>query len=131
MAETIAEGFKSKNNKTTIKIYNSARRDINTIITEIFKSKAILVGSPTVNKGILISMAALLEFIKGLSFKNKKASAFGSFGWSGESVKIITGELEKAGMEIMDEGIKIQWHPNNEDLSLIYKYGENLAAKFQ
>jgi flavorubredoxin len=129
MAETIAEGFKSKNNETNIKLYNSARRDINTIITEIFKSKAFLIGSPTINKGILISTAALLEFIKGLSFKNKKASAFGCFGWSGESVKTITEELTKAGIEIMDEGIKIQWHPGEEDLANIYKYGENLALK--
>jgi anaerobic nitric oxide reductase flavorubredoxin len=129
MAETIAEGFKSKNKETNIKIYNSARRDINTIITEIFKSKAFLIGSPTVNKGILISTAALLEFIKGLSFKNKKASSFGSFGWSGESVKTITEELIKAGIEIMDEGIKIQWHPGEEDLAIIFKYGEDLALK--
>src|SRR5450830_352156 len=116
MAETIADGIKSKNKEINIELYNSARRDINTIITEIFKSKAVLIGSPTVNKGILISTAALLEFIKGLSFKNKKASAFGSFGWSGESVKTITEELTKAGIEIMDEGIKIQWHPGDEDL---------------
>jgi len=129
MAETIAEGFKSKNKETNIKIYNSAKSDINTIITDIFKSKAFLIGSPTVNKGILISTAALMEFIRGLSFKNKKAAAFGSYGWSGESVKTITDELSKAGMDIMDEGIKTQWHPGKEDLAGIYKYGENLALK--
>ncbi len=129
MAETIAEGFNSKNKETNIKIYNSAKSDINTIITDIFKSKAFLIGSPTVNKGVLISTAALMEFIRGLSFKNKKASAFGSYGWSGESVKTITEELSKAGMEIMDEGIKIQWHPGEEELTGIFKYGENLALK--
>ena len=129
MAETIAEGFNSKNKETNIKIYNSAKSDINTIITDIFKSKAFLIGSPTVNKGVLISTAALMEFIRGLSFKNKKASAFGSYGWSGESVKTITEELSKAGMEIMDEGIKIQWHPGEEELAGIFKYGENLALK--
>jgi len=129
MAESIAEGFNSKNKETNIKIYNSAKSDINTIITDIFRSKAFLIGSPTVNKGVLISTAALMEFIRGLSFKNKKASAFGSYGWSGESVKVITDELSKAGMEIMDEGIKIQWHPGEEELTGIFKYGENLALK--
>lgn len=129
MAETIADGIKSKNKEINIELYNSARRDINTIITEIFKSKAVLIGSPTINKGMLISTASLLEFIKGLSFKNKKAAAFGSYGWSGESVKLITEELSKAGMEIVNEGIKVQWHPGSEDLAKIYQYGQNLALK--
>lgn len=130
MAETIADGIKSKDKEINIKIYNSARHDVNTIITEIFKSKAFLIGSSTINKGVLISTAALLEFIKGLSFKNKKASAFGSYGWSGESVKTITEELIKAGVEIIDDGIKIQWQPGTEELAAIYKYGQDLALKF-
>lgn len=129
IAETIIDGIKSKNKEINIKLYNSARHDINTIITEIFKSKAFLIGSPTINKGILISTAALLEFIKGLSFKNKKAAAFGSYGWSGESVKIITEQLSEAGMDVIDEGIKIQWHPTSEDLNKIYQYGQELALK--
>ena len=131
IAEAIAEGIKSKDKEINIKLYNSARRDINTIITEIFKSKAVLIGSPTINKGILISTAALLEFIKGLNFKNKKAAAFGSFGWSGESVKIITEELSKAGMRIIDEGIRIQWHPDSEDLFKIFQYGQEIALKIK
>lgn len=34
--------------------------------------------------------------MKGLAFKNKKAAA-GAYGWSGESAKIISEELGKAG----------------------------------
>ncbi|MCE5329853.1 anaerobic nitric oxide reductase flavorubredoxin [bacterium] len=131
IAETIAEGIKSSDKEITVKLYNSARHDVNTIITEIFKSKAVLIGSPTINKGILNSTAAILEFIKGLSFKNKKAAAFGSFGWSGESVKIITEELTKAGMEIIDEGIRIQWHPDPEGLAKIFQYGQEIAVKIK
>ncbi|MCL4386521.1 MAG: anaerobic nitric oxide reductase flavorubredoxin [Actinobacteria bacterium] len=131
IAETIIDGIKSKDKKADIKLYNSARHDINTIITEIFKSKTVLIGSPTVNRGILISTAALIEFIKGLKFKNKNAAAFGSFGWSGESVKIITEELAEAGLEILNEGIKIQWHPGSEDLIKIFEYGRDLGDKIK
>jgi len=129
IAETIAEGIKSKNNSINLKLYNSARHDVNTIITEIFKSKAFLIGSPTINKGILISTAALLEFIKGLNFKNKKAAAFGSYGWSGESTKIITQSLQESGIDIINDGIKIQWHPSADDLNKIFQYGQELALK--
>ncbi len=123
VAETIAEGIKHENNLINIKIFNSARHDINNIITEIFKSKAILIGSPTINKGYLSSIASLLEFLRGLSFKNKKASAFGCYGWSGESVKLVNEELAKSGFEIIDDGIKVFWHPGKEELEKIYNYG--------
>jgi flavorubredoxin len=129
IAENIAGSFISKNPGTTIKLFNSARHDVNTIITEIFRSKAFLIGSPTVNKGILISTSALLEYIRGLGFKNKKAAAFGCYGWSGESVKTITEELAKGGIGIIDEGLKIQWHPGPEELDAISKYGASLALK--
>jgi flavorubredoxin len=49
-------------------------------MTEVFKSKAIIVGSPTVNNSILSNIAGWLEFLKQLRFKNKKAAVFGCYG---------------------------------------------------
>jgi flavorubredoxin len=53
-------------------IYNISKIDKNDLITEIFKSKGIAVGSPTINQGILTSVAGILEEIKGLKFTGKK-----------------------------------------------------------
>lgn len=127
MAEMIAEGIKSANSDIAIKIFNSSKSDKNDIITEVFKSKAILVGSSTINKGILSSTAGILEMIKGLSFKNKKAAAFGSYGWGGESVKMITEELNKAGLEVVNEGIRELWYPGDEEAQRCKAFGENFA----
>ncbi len=127
MAEMIAEGIKSANSDIAIKIFNSSKSDKNDIITEVFKSKAILVGSPTINKGILSSTAGILEMIRGLSFKNKKAAAFGSYGWGGESVKMITEELNKAGLEVVNEGIRELWYPGDEEAQRCKTFGENFA----
>ena len=126
MADGIAKGIKSVDNKVTVKLYNSAKRDKNDIITEVFKSKLILVGSSTINNGILSSTAAILEMIKGLRFKNKKAAAFGSYGWSGEGNKIITKELEEAGFEMINDGIKVLWSPDMEALDQCVEFGKNL-----
>ena len=127
IAEAINEGIKKTDDKITVKLFNSAKHDINTIITEIFKSKIFIIGSPTVNKGYLASTAALLEFIKGLSFKDKKAAAFGCYGWSGESVKLINEELLKAGAEVINEGLKVLWHPSVEDFEKIIEFGSKIA----
>lgn len=128
MAETISEGIKSVDKTTKIKIFNSSKHDKNDIITEVFKSKMVLIGSSTINKGILSSTAALLEMIKGLEFKEKKGIAFGSYGWSGESVKMITEELRKAGFDIVNDGLKELWNPNEEGLNRCRDFGRNILS---
>lgn len=129
MAEGIAQGINRVKPDMTIKLLNTARRDKNEVLTEVFKSKLLLAGSPTINRGILQSMAGILEMIEGLAFKNKKAAAFGSYGWSGESVKIIAKRLEEAGFEVMDEGLKINWNPDQAALAECVEYGKNLAGR--
>lgn len=127
MAESIAQGIKNVDPSINVKLYNSAKADKNDIITEVFKSKAILVGSSTINKGILSSVASILEMIKGLEFKEKKAAAFGSYGWSGESVKIINEELNKAGFQVIGNGLKELWIPDEEGIKRAIEFGEDLA----
>ncbi len=128
MAEKIAEGIKDSDDKVNVKLFNLAKSDKNDVITEVFKSKAILVGSPTINKGILVSVAGILEEIKGLKFKNKKAAAFGSYGWSGESNRIISESLKTAGFEIIDDGIKVLWQPDQEGSAQCIEYGKAFAS---
>ena len=127
MAEAIAAGIKAVNPDIIIKLFNIGRSDKNDVITEIFKSKAILVGSSTINKGILTSVAGILEEIRGLEFKNKKAAAFGCYGWSGESVKMITERLKECGMELMDEGIKSLWNPDEQSVAQCVEFGHKIG----
>ena len=88
-------------------------------MTEVFKSKAIAVGSPTVSNCYLSSVAGWLEFLKQLKFKNKKAAAFGCYGWSGESVKLLQAKLAEAGFEVIEENVRSQWNPEEADLAAI------------
>ena len=110
-----------------VKIFNASRADKNDIITEVFKSKAIIAGSPTVNRGILSAMAAILEEIRGLGFKNKKAAAFGAYGWSGESVKMISERLKEGGFTLVNDGLKLIWNPDQQGLDDCIAFGAELA----
>jgi flavorubredoxin len=129
MAEKIAGGIKQADKKVRVKLFNLAKTDKNDVITDVFKSRAILVGSPTINRGILVSVAGILEEIKGLKFKSKKAAAFGCYGWSGESTKIISESLKSAGFDMVDEGIRTMWNPDNESITNCTEYGKKFAAK--
>ena len=127
MAEQIAAGIRSADDKVTVKLFNLSKTDKNDVITEIFKSKAILLGSPTVNNGILVAVAAILEEIKGLKFKNKKAGAFGSYGWSGEAVKILSERLSDSGFEMINDGLRLTWSPDEESMQSCRDYGQSFA----
>ena len=117
IAHRIAEEVHRQSPDTVVKVFNIAKADKNEIMTEIFKSRAIAVGSPTVSNSILSSVAGWMEFLKQLKFKNKKAAAFGCYGWSGESVKILQEQLRGAGFEVIDENIRSQWNPEEDDLA--------------
>lgn len=128
MAEAIAEGIQETDKEVTIKIMNTAKDDKTEVLTEVFKSKMILVGSPTVNNGYLHSIAGILEMIKGMKLKNKKAAAFGSYGWSGEAVKQITENLTKAGFEVVNDGIKLMWTPDEEMKNQCIEFGKQILG---
>jgi anaerobic nitric oxide reductase flavorubredoxin len=127
MAEAIARGITGADRDVVVKIFNVSRSDKNDIITEVFKSKAILVGSPTINRGILSAVAALLEEIRGLGFKNKKAAAFGAYGWSGESVKMLSERLKEGGFSLVNDGLKLLWNPDQQGLAACVTFGAELA----
>lgn len=129
MAEAIAAGIQETNQKIAVKLFNSARADKNDIVTEAFRSRAILVGSPTLNKGILYSVAGILEMLKGLGLKGKKGAAFGSYGWSGEAVKLINGELEKAGLSLMADGLRTTWVPDEAALENCWELGRKIGTE--
>ena len=129
MAEKIAAGIRLSNTHVTVKLFNcnSTHTDKNDIIAEVFKSKAILVGSPTINKGVSFAVAGILEMIKGLAFKNKKCAAFGSYGWSGESNKLISTELEHAGFELLNQGLKVSWNPDDKSSNKCHEFGQSIG----
>jgi flavorubredoxin len=106
---------------------NINRDDKNDALTEMWRSKAVLVGSPTINNGHSFAIAGLLEMAAGLKFKNKKAAAFGSYGWGGGSVKQISAKLEEAGFTLVNEGIAKLWVPDEANLEDCKEYGRQFA----
>ena len=127
MAEAIADGIREVAPDTKVVIKNIAHDDKNDVITEVFRSRAVLVGSPTINNGHSFAISGLLEMMSGLKFKNKRAAAFGSYGWGGGSVKQISAKLAEAGFELVNDGIGKLWVPDDIALDDCKEYGREFA----
>ncbi|NMD98334.1 MBL fold metallo-hydrolase [Selenomonas bovis] len=119
IAHAIAEEIKRQSPATVVKVYNIAKSDKNEVMTEVFKSRAIAVGSPTYINGVLASVRGWLAFLKSLKFKKKRAAAFGCYGWSGEGVKVLQESLQDAGFAVVDEHVKSLWNPGEDDFAKI------------
>lgn len=128
IAHEIARETAKQSPDTVVKVFNLSKADKNEVMTEVFKSKAVAVGSPTVGNDMLSSVAGWMAFLKSLKFKNKKAAAFGCYGWSGESVKILKEKLSEAGFAVVDSEINSLWNPEQEDYDKIPELVQNLLA---
>jgi len=127
MADNISKGIREFDKDVKIKIFKASYANKSEIITEVCRSKAILVGSPPIMKGIMSSISDLLEEIGILGLKNRKAGAFGSYGFGGESAAIISEMLKSDGFGIVEEEGEILWNSNEMSPSMCFNFGKKFA----
>lgn len=109
------------------RLLHMAVTDRNDALAEVFRAKTIVIGSPALNNGLLPTIWPVLMDLKGLKFRNKLGAAFGSYGWSGENVKIIEQHFAECGIPVIAEGIKCKWQPSSDDLDRCRQFGRQIA----
>jgi flavorubredoxin len=128
MAEAIAEGIRE------VVDYKILLTDIEHILLGdleelVVCSKSLLVGSPTINQNTLLPVYRLFSVINPLRDKGKKAAAFGSYGWSGEAVRLIEGQLKALKLNVVMEGISAKFSPTDEKHEQMVEFGRNFARQ--
>jgi len=129
MADAIAQGIHDIDPAVAVKVFNVSRHDKNDILTSVFRSKGILVGSSTMNNVMMPKVAGMLEEISGLRFRNKKAAAFGSYGWNGGAVDRIHTRLMDAGFETTIS-LKVKWRPDGKAMRECREHGRIIAKSW-
>jgi len=127
LAESIAEGLLAADKALTVKLFNISKSDFNDVLTEVFRSKALLAGSPTIARGVLYAMAGFLYLVKEMKLKGKYAAAFGCHGWSGEGVGLLNKMLDEAGFTRLDDGLKVLWTPDDGARKAAFDFGARFA----
>ncbi len=126
MAEAIAEGIREVVDYTIriVDIENIPAGDLEELIVS---SKSLLVGSPTINQNTLLPVYRLFSAINPLRDKGKKAAAFGSYGWSGEAVKLIEGQLKALKLNVVMDGVSARFYPGEKKHDLMVEFGRSFA----
>jgi flavorubredoxin len=127
--ETMAEAIVAGITETGVmaKPMNARHCHRSDIITETMDAKAVIVGSSTLNNNVFPTLMDVLTYMKGLKPKNKLGAAFGSYGWSGEAVKLLNAQLESMNFELIDPGLKIQYVPDAEGRAACVEFGRKIG----
>ncbi len=125
MAKAIVDGLAQEG--VSVQLFDLSTNHRSDIITEVLDAGALVIGSPTLNNGMLPRMADFLHYMKGLRPANKIGAAFGSYGWSGEAVKLINAIMEEMKFTVIDPGIKVQYVPAHDDLQKCVELGRKAA----
>ncbi|MGA1825309.1 MAG: flavodoxin domain-containing protein [bacterium] len=125
MAREIAHGLADSG--VNVKLYDIAQSDSTDIFKEMLDAKGFIIGSSTHDNGMLPVIASFMQLLKGFKPKGRKASVFGSYGWGGGAIKEIEEILRKTGIEVVKEGLSINYVPDEKELRRCYDYGKEFA----
>jgi flavorubredoxin len=127
MARAISEALAQAGIKVKLLSMNETHRS--EVVYEVLSAGALIVGSPTLNNNILPQIADVMTYLKGLKPANLIGAAFGSYGWSGESVKDLEGLLKEMKVEIIAEAVSVKNVPDSGILEKCSELGKTIAAE--
>lgn len=130
MAEQLAEGL-MLGEKVSVELVDIENILLGDLEEHVVRADGILVGSPTINQNTLLPIYKLFSVINPIRDKGKPAAAFGSFGWSGEAVKLIEDHLANLKLKVVSEGQTARFLPDSEDAQRLVSFGEDFIKTLQ
>ena len=100
---------------------------ISDIMTDVHRSRAVLLGSATLNNQVLPTMSKMMTYLKGLKPKKRVGMAFGSYGWAPKVMKDIEEMMDTLKWDRPVEGMNINYVPDVEELEQVKAKGRELA----
>ena len=126
MAEEISAGAGAVEG-VRVSLYDLEGGETEPFVDLIEEADALLFGSPTINGDAVKPVWDLLSSLAVINLKGKLGGAFGSYGWSGEAVKMIEDRMRGLKMYIPHEGLRVKLIPTDEELEECQGFGRFIA----
>lgn len=99
VAQSLAQGLNEMNIESTV--VNVKNAEMETIIASAKEADLILVGSSTKYGDMIGNLEDVLKELTKLDLSGKFAAAFGSYGWSGEAIEVISDYLNSTNATVL------------------------------
>lgn len=127
MAEAIYEGIDQEGG-VRVSLYDLQGGETEPFVDLIEEADAIMFGSPTINGDAVKPVWDLLSSLVVVDLKGKLGASFGSYGWTGEAVKMIEDRMRGLKLRVPIEGIRIKLIPTDEELLQCKQFGKDVAS---
>jgi flavorubredoxin len=124
LARIIAE-----NGIKEVKVFDASKTHPSYILSEIWKYKAVVIGSCAYNTKVFSSVETVLAKLSNSSLKDRYVSVFGNKSWSGGGVSGINAFVEEIGWERIGESIEATYSPKDAEFKALTELGEAIAVK--
>lgn len=128
LAETIAAV--AEKTGYDVELEDVSQTDAAVCAEKIHKADAFAVGSPTLNRDALKPVWDVLTSLSTYIVKGKPAVVFGSFGWSGESIKYLSERLRAVGADVLGT-CSAKLKPDDKELAEAEKLGHTLISAME
>jgi len=126
MAEIIARTLVEEGVKN-IRMYDASKTHASFILSDIFKYKGLIMGSPAYNGTIFPPMEHIISKLENIGLKNHLLGIFGSSSWGGGGVKALNAYAEKSGMELVAEPIEAKCAAKDKEIQHCILIAKNIA----
>lgn len=126
LANKITEGIKASGD-IDVKLFDMVTADQAQVLGELYWADGILFGTPTILGEALKPIWDLTTSIFPVTHGGKIASAFGSYGWSGEAVPHLIERLKQLRMKVYGKGLRVRFKPSDAQLEDAYEFGYNFG----
>lgn len=128
MAEEVFEGADDISG-VRVSLYDLEGGETDPFVDLIEEADALLFGSPTINGDAVKPVWDLLSSLAVVNLKGKLGGAFGSYGWSGEAVRMIEDRMRGLKMRIPLQGLRVKLIPTEEELEACRAFGRQIAEE--
>lgn len=127
MAHAIYEGA-SEEGDVRVSLFDLQGGEVAPFVDLIEEADGLVFGTPTINGDAVRTVWDLLSGLIDIDITGKLGAAFGSYGWSGEAVRMVEARLQGLKMRVPESGLRIKLHPQEEELENCREFGRQLAA---
>lgn len=136
MAKALAEGIMDEGVEVKVCILKDGKSEgthRSNIVPEMLDSKALLIGTPTLQNQMYPTVADFMCYLKGLEpgklAQKKIGFAFGSHGGHGGAIKLVADDMRTAGIDVINDGLEVLYKPNADELKHLNEMGRDVARR--
>lgn len=129
LAKKIAEGILDVLPDAKVEVMDANEHPFEELAQKLNENDGFLLGSPTINKDAVRPIWLLAAALDLVNAKGRPASAFGSFGWSGEAVPMLVDRLKGMKLNVFENGFTARFVPSDEEYGNAIAFGKRFAEQ--